>query len=75
MASVEEISQRIQWRLEELAEEGDRLRLAIEALGADNPHSGRTAGVRRAVRSPDRGVTWSSTVYRVDRINLSRRSY
>jgi len=48
MATVEEISQSIQLRLEELLDEGDRLRAAIEALGAVDPATGRARGMRRA---------------------------
>src|SRR5450755_62048 len=50
MATVEEISQSIKLRLEELLDEGDRLRAAIEALGAVDPATGRARGMRRATR-------------------------
>ena len=49
MASLNEISQRIEWRLEELHEESARLRAALDELGRDDAqashrlHSGRTA--------------------------------
>jgi hypothetical protein len=57
MASVEEISQSIQLRLEELLDEADRLRAAIEALGAVDPDTGRAQGMRLATRPVPQTLT------------------
>jgi len=51
MTSIEDISQSIQLRLDELLEETDRLRAAIEALSADSTYTGGTRAVQGATRS------------------------
>jgi hypothetical protein len=59
MARLEEISQRIERRLQELLEESARLRAALEALGHDDArasrhlHAGRTA--KPVVKTLSRG--------------------